>query len=349
MITTGTMPNDWNIVPILEGLHGRPLVDVSLDQTKLVLSVLEDRNGDGNISSQGAARGFDGPNLFVYTFVTDTFKRITDDFPNVVGLSWLPDNQTVTYSDGANVFSFNLVDFVDFQLIDTLPEGIAELTWAPDGLLLAIETGELYFFDKTTNTITPISDAPAEFESNILVWSPDSEWLASTILYFKGLFLVNRNTKEIVELVEQDFFSVPVWSSDGQWLAFTQSTRRTHSSLFVWNADTRMTKFVNEANDISPAVWLPNSSSFAVGLVNENEGGLYLVDAATGMPHEMLKQDCITKLQPLSWSPDGEWLLFLAAQSDETGIYLIHRNGGEVYTVLDTGDAYEPYAVIWLP
>lgn len=354
MTTPGTTPIDWNIVPILEGLYMYslpPIVAISPDRTKLVLRVIDDRNGDGNISSGGAARGSDGHNLYVYTLATDTFSRITDDFPWVVGLNWLPDNQTVTYSVEANVFSFDLADSSNVQLTDTLPDDITKLAWAPDGQLLAIEldSGELYFFDRTTNTITQVGDIPGEFESDILVWSSHSEWLASTTQLTAGLFLINRHTKEIVELVEQDFFSVPVWSPDGQWLAFTQSTRRTHSSLFVWNAKTRMTEFVNEANDISPAVWLPNSSSFAVGLVNDNEGGLYLVDAATGIPQEMLKQDSIAKIQPLSWSPDGEWLLFLAAQSDKTGMHLIHRSGGEAYTVLVMDTTNVPYAVIWLP
>jgi Tol biopolymer transport system component len=83
--------------------------------------------------------------------------------------------------------------------------------------------------------------------------------------------------------------------------------------------------------------------------MNEDESGLLIFASESGDFQQLLESNHEIETHPFSWSPDGEWLLFSQTQSEESGLYLIHRQGGEPYLLLDTTGTVLPYFVNWLP
>lgn len=350
LATLGGIPDNWQIEPILDKLYGWPITALSPDRTKLALTILEDRNGDGSISNIGYDMGLDWPNIFFYSLTDDSLQRVTDEDPEVYTLNWLSDNQTLFYQNDKTIFSFNTADFSKTQFAGPFVDGITQFAWSPDDSLLAVElrSSILYFLRKDTGDVIEPGGLPTGYDS-FIGWSPNSQWLASTISRNAGLFVVNPNSSEIVNLVSSDYSSQFVWSPDGQLLAFTQNVLRTSSSLQLWDSNSQTITLLTEAVSTSKMVWSSDSSSFAVGYVKEKTGGIWVIDVLTNAVRELAQFDNAIKIAPLSWSPNGQWLLFFHEQESSAGLYLIHREGGEIYLLQETTNTYEPYNIFWLP
>jgi hypothetical protein len=85
-----------------------------------------------------------------------------------------------------------------------------------------------------------------------------------------------------------------------------------------------------------------------IGYINEGKSGLRVFDPETGDFQQLWQNNHEVEAEPVAWAPDGEWLLFSQKQGEESGFYLIHRQGGATYLFLDTTETFAPYAVSWL-
>lgn len=348
----GISPEDWNITAILSDLVGFPLAVLSPDQTKLALTVLEDRSNDGIINYGSYQRGGDAYNLYVYSLWDQTMERLTVDYPDIVYISWSPDNQEIAFIDGYTVLSYNLrVEDLQF-LAENNTEQVSQIAWSPSGDQLAFKlySGVLYFISRQTREVVPIPEVEANFNSLGLLWSPDGKWLASNTTQGGGLVIVNDDHNEIIELVPTNFFCNYAWSPIGNNLAFVQSLHEGGASLaVVSDTNNFIPEILFQENSISSPLWTPDGTLVTVGYLNDIESGLLLFDPETQAFQQLRQSDNLLEIQPLAWSPDGEWLLFAQKQTEESGLYLIHRQGGVVYLFLDTTETFDPYAVSWLP
>jgi Tol biopolymer transport system component len=73
---------------------------------------------------------------------------------------------------------------------------------------------------------------------------------------------------------------------------------------------------------------------------------MFIIDLANGRQQEF-NLGRVAHL--IYWSPDGQWLLFLSAQDDPIGLYLINNEGGEPYLFLEITGRNLPYDIYWLP
>ena len=347
----GNSPTDWSITPILSDLVGFPVVALSPDQTKLALTILEDRNNDGVTSFGSYERGGDDHNLYIYSLSDHSLKRLTDDYPTASYLSWSLDNQEITFPNDSFVLSYNLTTENLQILSENHSGGVAQVAWSPMGSQLAFKlySGSLYFLDKETNEVTQPPDDDANSRTLGIAWSPDGQWLASNIFMGTGLVVVNSNDYETFELIPQTFFGDYAWSPVSSDLAFVRFLREGRASLEVASAGDFVPKMLFEANSISSPVWTPDGSMITVGYMNEEESGMLAFNPETGDYQQLLQGNLEIETHPFVWSPDGEWLLFSQIHSEESGLYLIHRSGGEAYLFLDTTETFAPYSIVWLP
>ena len=347
----GNSPTDWSITPILSDLVGFPVVALSPDQTKLALTILEDRNNDGVTSFGSYERGGDDHNLYIYSLSDHSLKRLTDDYPTASYLSWSLDNQEITFPNDSFVLSYNLTTENLQILSENHSGGVAQVTWSPAGGQLAFKlySGSLYFLNKETNEVTQPPDEAANLRTLGIAWSPDGKWLASNIFMGTGLVVVNSNDYETFELIPQTFFGDYAWSPVSSDLAFVRFLREGRASLEVASAGDFVPKMLFEANSISSPVWTPDGSMITVGYMNEEESGMLAFNPETGDYQQLLQGNLEIETHPFVWSPDGEWLLFSQIHSEESGLYLIHRSGGEAYLFLDTTETFAPYSIVWLP
>lgn len=350
LASPGSGPDNWQIEPLLNEVYGLPFVALSPDQTKLAFTILEDRNGDGSISDTGYEMGFDWPNIFFYSLIDDILQRVTDDYPEVYSLSWLPNSLVLTYPNVDTVFSFNTSDFSKTQLVGPFTDEVPRLAWSPNGNLLAIElsSGILYLLHQDTGEVIQVTNTPADYESYIF-WSPNGQWLASTTFSGVGLFVVNSETLEISTLATMDYFVSPAWSPNSEKLAMVQTVRDVSSSLSIWSPVSKAVDLIMERDFISDVNWSNDSSTLAVSYLRDGYGGILLLDPASGKVQVLTEMENVTEIYLVTWSPDDEWLLFFSRQPHKAGLYLIHRSGSESNLLLETTDTYSPNGLFWLP
>ncbi len=100
---------------------------------------------------------------------------------------------------------------------------------------------------------------------------------------------------------------------------------------------------------ISPPIWSPIDNQIAVGLIQENTGKLLVIDIATGNTQEWVIGTDIQEIRVLSWSPDGNWVAFIAIGTDNSGLYIAPKQGEKVYLMLDLNGDDAIGEFVWMP
>lgn len=95
--------------------------------------------------------------------------------------------------------------------------------------------------------------------------------------------------------------------------------------------------------------WSPDGSKLAFDFVEGQKAYLTILDLVTNEMSTVLELDPVYRFYVWNWSPDGKWLLYFAAQENETGLYLLSYETGESYFILDTFRTMDPFEVRWLP
>ncbi len=352
MAVPGETPDDWRVEAVLTSLVGIPVIALSPDKTKLAFTALEDANGDGSVSFQGAAHYLDIPNVFVYSLTNNELERITDNYPWARNLTWSNDSQRLAYQSGTDVYIATHPITGEPELLHSFPGEVQELAWSPDGNYLAVGIygGEIYLLDTITSSITMLD---IEKQASNLTWSPDSQYLVSNEYIGVGLYALDMASLSTINLVGSDFFSVPLWSPNSPYLAFTEGFRvgiglPLSSSLTLWDTESGESHPLTEAYSNLYALWLPDGQNIVLGFLHEEHGQLMVLDITNNTPTILLDIPGSAELRPLAWSPDGQWLVFHSKDSNGSSLSLIHRTGGQVFQLLDTTDTYVPYGIFWL-
>ncbi|MEZ4643021.1 MAG: hypothetical protein R3E31_09870 [Chloroflexota bacterium] len=360
-VKPGNAAGEWEIGTPLTDIHGAGLY-LSPDGTKFAIRLFEDTDGNGRVSVQGTA---DYSNIYLYPLSDQTLTRLTEatakDFLQV---SWLPANQRFTYALNKDIFLFDLANLTSRRVL-SLPGLIYSHQWSPDGQWLAVisyvsdepvmggETHRLDLYNVATSNLIPLVD---KMGFSTLKWSLDSRWLASNYEYNQGLLVTSMNDLHPIELVASNSLSFSSWSPDGQWLAFT--TQLGTGNLNVWNPNTETVEQLLAGNGrISQPIWSPDSQHLAVALNAETESSLLIVDVIDKTTDTLLigpepvpePGPAHYPLHMLTWSPDGQWILFEASGKDNRSFSIVNVSNGAAFVVLDfTGSAVSDN-VFWLP
>lgn len=360
----GTTPEHWNIQQVLTELYGFPHFAVSSDDSEIALTILEDTDGDGLYDPR---RGTDIENIYVYTLATDSLTRLTDNERNLTYFNWLPDQQGIVYEQLYNLFWAPLngsgsqpltnnptpptVEGIEYNLI-------TRLATSPDGRIIALnlETGigaanggapnignRVAFFDINSRELTIIDfdSNPSSLDKSYLKWSPNNQWFAFTRNGSNYLAVMEMETRAIIPLITGLVPSYPTWSPDSRWLAFWQE-----SSLMLWDSQTQTSRELAIITPIGPPFWSPDGSQIAVSFLEGEQAGILLITPDDNS-EKRLNLTALPEL--ISWSPDGEWLLFLLEQESEPGLFVVSTEHDYLYQVLDSSGVVPPYDVVWLP
>lgn len=171
----------------------------------------------------------------------------------LLGLAWSPDGEQLavgkmTGSEDAVPGIYVLPSDCSADAQPCLPAPLADHqssarmpSWSPDGTRIAFLSDQagswqVYTLDAAcietpatcTSTVDRLTFAPAVASTTVLLWSPDSRWLA-----FEGwpngvgasVYLVDTACPGCADSIRtvsdlQDTAFVPAWSADGRWLAY---------------------------------------------------------------------------------------------------------------------------------
>ncbi|GIK57187.1 MAG: hypothetical protein HND44_02395 [Chloroflexi bacterium] len=338
----GSMPEDWEVQPLLTNLRALAPAYLSPDQTKLAFLNYE----------PGASRGClcDFYKIQVYNLLDKSLLQV-DNAEYLDTLSWLPDSQSIVFPQEKDIFVARL-DETSPQLItnnsdsssDWFEGQIGQLVSSPDGRFQALNVypDGLAIFKMDSGETFQVTDGLGR-DHLTLKWSPNSQWLAFTPDFNQGLFVVNAHTLQITDLATEStpHYYFPAWAPDSKHLAFSQQ-----NTLFLWDSETHLANELTNSDYMSEPSWSPDGSRIAAGFIQGEQNGIMVIDPGSGQrqdfPLEIFTNSVI-------WSPDGQWLLFPLVQSDKSGLYVMSIEEGMPYLILDTsGKLHIPKYITWL-
>lgn len=366
MASPGDTEGEWTIEVILPKVSISKLL-LSPDQTKLALFYLEDTNQDGHYDELGG----DTYKLGVYDIVEKSLLPLAID-GYIYGLSWV-DNQTLVLSQETN-FAFIQTDgSLPIWLTSNplQPEEndsynlIRSITSSPDGKYQAVgsmsgigtsegmqltDVAQLAVFDVAKAQLIPVINAlgPGHSHYMAMVWSPDSQWLATVPGYkTDSLNIVNISTLETIPFEVENHadlvIGLPTWSYDKTWLAFTVNRQE----LWFWDASTFIQyEAANKHVTSSTPIWSPQKEIVVVSFAEGDKNGWLLIDPVNGTSHEFYI-DGLPYGTPI-WSPDGKWILFSTTKDEKNSYYVLDVNNGDTFLVIDSTGLWDFDNFIWI-
>ncbi|MCE2612374.1 transporter [Flavobacteriaceae bacterium D16] len=156
-----------------------------------------------------------------------------------------------------------------------------------------------------------------------------------TVTSFLEVYSLETTSRSQV-LVEEAHFEAPNWSRDGDYLLINQEGKLYRVYFKDGRKEVLNTGKAIQCNndhgistdgkEIAISNNDPQDKSSAAG------SRIYIVPISGGTP------DLVTKKSPSywhGWSPDDQWLVYVAERGGEYDIYKIHRDGGEEIKLTD--------------
>lgn len=228
------------------------------------------------------------------------------------------------------------------------------------GFVSDLNSSGLNFYEMDLANLAP----QAVFTENLIAdypdWSPDGNQIAASAcvdyqeydpecLY--DLVLLKPGTSNLTRLTQTPNASewVPDWSPDGQKVAFS-SDLDGDSEVYVINRDgTGLQQLTDNSGYDGRPRWSPDGQQIAF---ETDQGGewdwdIFLMNADGSNP-QPLTSDATTSDWMEAWSPDGEWLVYVASQEEnQTELYLMRRDGSAQRRL--TNNALFESAPVWIP
>lgn len=135
------------------------------------------------------------------------------------------------------------------------------------------------------------------------------------------------------------FFS---WSPDGQQIAFMIG-RGMSNPLYLMSADGHNKRLVTWIGYTNKSVWAPDSQQLVFSQLNPYRDQLYIVSVDAGEPRR-LTDDSTSDGIPL-WSPDGQYIAYLASVSNQAVLTITSVDGQTRQVFNDVGNAN----FVWAP
>jgi Tol biopolymer transport system component len=274
------------------------------------------------------------------------------------GATWSPDGLWIATPVldvvSSDIFVFDVEGGTSTQLTDDSAEE-SRLRWSPAGPEIAyVSTGgpnyfDLFVVDVETTQLRQVSDIP-DAESLWFDWAPTGDRLAvaANILDIgPQLFMVSTTGDAIDELTSVGQFDElhgPAWSPSGEWIAFS-GRDEFYPVIRLIQPDGSGLMPATDVFGINPS-WSPDSASLAF---RGDDAGVFrvaLMDLG-GVPEFVGGTQGLEDCDYPKWSADGTRVVFHCSPLiDESSIYMVVVDGGEISTLVDGGANYAP---IWRP
>lgn len=198
----------------------------------------------------------------------------------------------------------------------------------PDG---SRKTGWVRNESKGWQDLPPLPDGSTFTCDDGAVWSPDGTQLAvssngTDCPAFSGLAVIDLKAKRTVLLPGIPAASHVAWSADGIWLAFSMTDENGAQRIYVVHPEGSGLAPVSD-NAIGTAdypLWGADGTLYyALQVPQQEVSGLYAYNA-TSNDHSLLIPG--TDVQPVSISPDGEFLLYRLGDKQYVWSFLREEN-----------------------
>jgi Tol biopolymer transport system component len=119
------------------------------------------------------------------------------------------------------------------------------------------------------------------------------------------------------------------WSPDGSQLAFDSRSNGESYEIFVADLNTStVTPITKSEKSQGNPCWSPNGSLIAVSVDDSPGDGLVIINSEAGKATQLLEHE--RWVNSMGWSPDGNWIVFEAANQDgKSRIDVIKADGSQ--------------------
>jgi len=266
----------------------------------------------------------------------------------------------------SNIFVADPKSKEEVQLTDVL-SGNKAPRWSPDGshiVFISDRGGKRNIWTMPSNggeprLVTGNITQPSFFlYMHSSTWSPDGKNIAFGISYAmegeKGIWIVPSRGGPVKKIkFDYDGYIHGIdWSPDGKQIAFSYSRRKDEKNpipgsrvgypdIYLIPVDggepTRVTKTDNEMLDFRIVRWSPDGKKIAAicldwsayGTEKKDASGIYIVDLETGKINLITESIKVTR-HGLSWSPDGENIIFSSWREKKLFLHMMSARGGEI-------------------
>lgn len=233
-----------------------------------------------------------------------------------------PEGTTLAVASALRVWFYETETLTLIHTLDDPVRNVTNLSWSPDGKLLAFtdDAGTIFIWEAASQTLLQPLIGDVSWVS-ALSWAPDSQQLAAT--GEDGKVRIWDTAKgEVIKSIEGylDYGSGIAWAPDGTSLAFSGYQNQDYTStIWLWNPDTDEIKSLFAIDgSFGNLHWASDGQSLAFYWGEPCMGGacdnIFVLDVVNEKIHQQYYS--ISS----AWSPDGR-LLALGSFGDKIEVF----------------------------
>ena len=227
--------------------------------------------------------------------------------------------------------------------------------WSPDGQMIAHTSGlsgvetEIYVVNPSGTSVNRVTKN--DYPDFMPTWSPDGTRLAFYSMrtqFLNQIYVMSSSGQNQMRITDSPFGCTrPLWNPKRDEIAFVKSTGKSESDLAisVMNVDggnqRELFGFSAPFHSVSFA-WSPSGDILLASKGETAKSQIYTIEVSN-FTVQNLSGNQYDETSP-SWSPDGQWIVFVSTRDGNKEIYVMRKDGTNA-TRLTFDSAVDDYPV----